>query len=114
MHANALNFGFDPRAFLAALPLDRVGTIHVAGGCWIEDRRGRRRYLDDHLHPVPDPVYDLLAFTAERAPRRLTVILERDGAFPPTEVWLAELGARQAVAEGRTRRRSHSHELAAI
>ena len=115
VHANALNFGFDPRAFLGALPLDRVGTIHLAGGCWIEDRRARRRYLDDHLHPVPDPVYDLLAFTAERAPRRLTVILERDGAFPLTEVWLAELGrARQAVAEGRSRRRIHSHELAAI
>lgn len=102
VYANAINFGFDVREFLASLPPDRVHTIHLAGGKWIEDRAEHRRYLDDHLHPVPGPVYDLLAFTAARAPRPLTVILERDGDFPPTADLLAELDlARAAVARGR-------------
>ncbi len=109
VHANALNFGFDARAFLEALPLERVRTIQLAGGKWIEDRAAHRRYLDDHLHPVPDPVYDLLAFTAARAPQPLTVILERDGAFPATADLLAELAlARAAVARGRKARHEHA------
>lgn len=82
VYANAVNFGFDPLEFLNSLPLGRVRTIHLAGGKWIEDARARRRYLDDHLHPVPDPVYGLLEHVAMRVSQPLTVILERDGAFP--------------------------------
>lgn len=102
IHANAMNFGLKGRAVLEALPLARVKTIHLAGGRWIEDERSRRRYLDDHLHAVPDPVYELLEFVAERAAQPLTVILERDGAYPPMAELLAELDrARAAVAAGR-------------
>lgn len=109
VYANALNFGFDAREFLSALPLDRVRTIHLAGGKWIEDRASHRRYLDDHLNPVPDPVYELLAFTAARAPQPLTVILERDGSFPATADLLAELDlARAAVARGRKALHEHA------
>ena len=106
VYANSLNFHFDPRAFLAALPLARVRTIHLAGGKWIEDRFNQRRYLDDHMHATPDPVYDLLSFVAERVEQPLDVILERDGAYPATGDWLAELDrARMAVATGRSRQR---------
>ena len=112
VYANSLNFHFDARGFLAALPLDRVRTIHLAGGKWIEDRRGGRRYLDDHLHATPDPVYELLSFVAERAAQPLDVMLERDGAYPQTADWLAELdAARTAVAAGR---RSRQRELSAV
>lgn len=111
VYANAVNFGFDPLEFLNSLPLGRVRTIHLAGGKWIEDARARRRYLDDHLHPVPDPVYGLLEHVAMRVSQPLTVILERDGAFPPTADLLAELDrAREAVKSGRKRQ----HELAAV
>lgn len=113
VYANAVNFGFDPLEFLNSLPLDRVRTIHLAGGKWIEDARARRRYLDDHLHPVPDPVYGLLEHVARRVSQSLTVILERDGAFPPTAELLAELDrAREAVTSGR--KRKQQHELAAV
>ena len=106
VYTNSLNFHFDPRAFLAALPLARVRTIHLAGGKWIEDRHDQRRYLDDHLHATPDPVYDLLSFVAERVAQPLDVILERDGDYPATGDWLAELDrARVAVAAGRSRQR---------
>jgi len=42
---------------------------------------------------------------AARVPQALTVVLERDGAFPPTAGLLAELArVRRAVAAGRAQR----------
>lgn len=97
VYANALNFGFDAYAFLDQMPLYRVCTLHIAGGRMLE-----RRYLDDHKHPVPPGVFELLTYVAARAPQPLTVILERDGAFPAIGALLAELDeARAAVAQGR-------------
>jgi uncharacterized protein (UPF0276 family) len=99
LHANATNFGYDPVAFLDRIPCARVTTVHLAGGRWIG------RVLDDHLHDVPDPVYDLLAELASRAPQPLTVILERDGAYPRIGQLIAQLDrAREALAAGRRRR----------
>jgi uncharacterized protein (UPF0276 family) len=106
LHANATNFGFDPLQFLSEIPLDRVGCIHIAGGQWITSPDGDKRYvLDDHLHEVTEPVYDLLSELAARTPQPLTIILERDGAYPPMPALLQELAsAREALAAGRRRR----------
>jgi uncharacterized protein (UPF0276 family) len=103
LHANATNFSFDPLEFLSAIPLARIECIHIAGGKWISSPDGSRQYLlDDHLHAVADPVYDLLAEVAARAAQPLTVILERDGAYPPMPVLLEELArARAALQRGR-------------
>jgi uncharacterized protein (UPF0276 family) len=101
LYANALNFCFDPFAFIACLPPERIGAIHLAGGKWI-GRPDARRLLDDHLHDVPEPVYDLLAEVGARVPRSLTVILERDGEFRGIEPLLQQLDqARKALARGR-------------
>jgi uncharacterized protein (UPF0276 family) len=97
LHANALNFGFDARAALLRLPLDHVSQVHLAGGHWITAREGERRLLDDHRHDVPDPVFALLGEVAARVSRPLTVILERDGAYPPLPRLLAELDRARAV-----------------
>lgn len=103
LHANAINFNFNPCVFLAKIPVERIATIHLAGGKWI-GRNGAQRLLDDHLHDVPDPVYELLEEVAARAPQPLTVIIERDGKFPAIESLLAQLDrARQAVSRGRAR-----------
>jgi hypothetical protein len=106
LYANATNFGFDPLRLLSEIPLARVGCIHIAGGRWLDAPDGGRRYwLDDHLHDVADPVYELLSEVAARAAQPLTVILERDGAYPPLPAMLAELDrARAALAAGRRRR----------
>lgn len=106
VHANSLNFDFDQVEYLDRLDPERIGAIHIAGGCWIEslDERRERRYLDDHLHDVPDPVYDLLVEVGVRVRRPLTVLLERDGRFPPMRHLLWQLDrARAALAEGRLR-----------
>jgi uncharacterized protein (UPF0276 family) len=99
LYANAVNFGYDPVRVLDRIPCDRVGGVHLAGGRWI------RRLLDDHLHDVPDPVYELLAKLGARTSRPLTVVLERDGSFPPMEHLLTQLDrARSALQSGRTQR----------
>ena len=89
------------------MPLDRVRTVHLSGGKWIKDPLNPKKLhlLDDHLHDVPDAVYDLLALLAEFCPNPLTVIIERDGHFPEFEVMLDQLRrARAAVAAGRAAR----------
>jgi uncharacterized protein (UPF0276 family) len=105
LHANATNFSFDPLQFLSEIPLARVGCVHIAGGDWITAPDGETRYLlDDHLHDVTEPVYELLSELAARTPQPLTVILERDGAYPPMPALLQELArARAALAAGRRR-----------
>jgi uncharacterized protein (UPF0276 family) len=107
LYANAVNFGFDAKAFLARIPPHRIAAVHLAGGKWIAatdapDLPSDRRWLDDHLHDVPDVVYDLLTEVGRRTSRGLTVILERDGQYPAMAHLLAELDrARRALALGR-------------
>lgn len=103
LYANATNFGYDPLAFIAGLPSERIAAVHLAGGKWVS-ACGERRRLDDHLHDVPSPVYELLSALGARAPQPLTVILERDGEYPPIESLLDQLNlARNALAVGRQR-----------
>jgi hypothetical protein len=98
----ALNFEFDAVAALGSLPLDRVRLGHLAGGQWIAARDGSRRLLDDHRHDVPDPVFQLLTELAALAPAPLTVLIERDGAYPAFDRLLGEIArARAALARGR-------------
>jgi len=103
--ANGLNHGYDPKEFLRQIPAGRIRAIHIAGGKLISAPDGTQRVLDDHLHDVPDPVFDLLEEAAALSLNPLSVILERDGSYPSMESLLAEVSqARQALARGRTRR----------
>ena len=92
LHANATNFGFDARAVVASIANDRVGAIHLAGGRRIEGNR----ILDDHLHAIPSEVFALLALVAAG---ETTVIIERDGNYPPFAELLLEVEhARRSAA----------------
>lgn len=114
LYANAVNFDFDPFEFLNRIPLESVAQIHLAGGKWVTAKsHPGKRLLDDHLHDVPDPVFELLSEVARRADQPLTVILERDGAFPPIQRLLEELDtARTAIQKGRALKRSFSESAA--
>jgi uncharacterized protein (UPF0276 family) len=73
LYANALNHGaagYSIERFLATIPLDRVISVHMAGGRWIDDQ-----YHDLHDTPVPDAVWDLLENVLSRC-RPGAVILE--------------------------------------
>ena len=95
---NSINFRYDPYQFLAAIPLEMVSIVHIAGG----RSMGKGRRLDDHLHETPTAVFSMLRWVAARTARSLTVILERDGNYPRMEELLLELDrARAAMREGR-------------
>ncbi|MSP38650.1 MAG: DUF692 domain-containing protein [Deltaproteobacteria bacterium] len=103
LYANSANFGFDAYDYIDRLPQERIHAIHLAGGRWITAKSTHeRRLLDDHLHDVPDEGYALLAHVGRRADHELTVILERDGRYPPIEVLLTQLNrARHVLALAR-------------
>jgi uncharacterized protein (UPF0276 family) len=104
LHANALNFAVEPRSLLASMPLASVRMIHLSGGRWLRPADAAPRLLDDHLHDVPDPVYELLEEVAARVENPLTVILERDGNYPAFAAIRTQLDrARAALAAGRAR-----------
>jgi uncharacterized protein (UPF0276 family) len=83
---NAQNHGDDPRAFIQALPLDRVVEIHVAG----HEKRPNGLVIDTHGAKVADPVYELLEWTLERT-GPVPVLLERDNDVPPLGELLLEV-----------------------
>ncbi len=106
LHVNADNFGFDPWAYLAALPARAIGEIHLAGH-HRADIDGRSILIDDHGSAVSKPVWDLYAHALDRFGPKPTLI-EWDSNLPALPVLLAEaryadrIGAMQA-AERRTR-----------
>ena len=64
------------------------------------------------MHDVPAAVYALLRELGRRVSQPLTVIVERDGCYPPIGVLLAQLDrARDALAEGRAGRHRSSPRL---
>ena len=102
IYVNSANFGFDPFAFLHALPLDRTCYIHVAGHYVEADGL----LVDTHGAAVIDPVWALLTAAYERIGRPVPTCLERDFNIPDLAALSAEVGhiARlQALAAGRER-----------
>lgn len=86
VYVNARNHGFDARAFLRAMPAERVVQLHVAGHTVEPD--GLR--IDTHGAPVCEEVFELVAYALERV-GRVPVLLERDHRVPPLEELLAEV-----------------------
>lgn len=91
---SAVNHGFDARAYINAIPPQRVRQIHLAGHEVTDEG-----LIDTHDHPVCDAVWDLYRHTVQRLGAVPTMI-ERDDHIPPLAELVAELGiARQIAAE---------------
>jgi hypothetical protein len=95
---NSRNHGGDPRAFIQALPLERVVEIHVAG----HFERPSGLVIDTHGAPVAEPVYELLEWTLERT-GKVPVLLERDNDVPPLAELEREIQRLKAVYARATR-----------
>jgi len=90
VYVSAFNHGFDARAYLAALPYERVAQVHIAG----HSHYGTH-ILDTHTGPVIDEVWALWAEVAQRAPG-VSPLLEWDTDIPTFERVHAEaLRARE-------------------
>lgn len=92
VYVNALNFGFDPKAWLSRMPLDRVAQLHIAG-----HKRFGTLTVDTHGADVIDPVIELMQWTLARLGRPVPVLLERDNHIPDLEDLLAERSRLQAA-----------------
>jgi uncharacterized protein len=73
---NSANHGYDVYEFLDTVPMDRVVQLHMAGGY-----HDGRKWVDSHSYPVPDAVFDLMAYVLARADVK-GILLERDANFP--------------------------------
>jgi uncharacterized protein (UPF0276 family) len=90
VHVSAHNHGFDPHAYLAGLPADRVVQIHLAGH---EDKGAY--LLDSHDAAVPEPVWDLYREAVARF-GPVPTLVEWDDRIPELEVLVGE--SRKAAA----------------
>ncbi len=88
VHVNAVNHGYDPRAFLRALPASRVCYFHVAGH-YVEAPDLR---VDTHGTDVCEDVWSLLDEAYARF-GPVPTLLERDFNFPPLADLLREIDA---------------------
>lgn len=91
---SARNHGFDPDAYLAALPPERVVQVHLAG-----HQRRPELILDTHDGPVSDEVWALYARAVARF-GPVSTLIEWDDAVPELPVLLAEAEKARALAAG--------------
>ena len=103
VHVTCANLGGDPDAYLAALPADAVGEIHLAGHA-VNDADGRTILIDDHGSPVAPAVWRLYERALGRFGARPTLV-EWDTELPPLDILLAEAAqaARRLAAIPETR-----------
>lgn len=106
VYTTAQNAGFDPRAYVARLPLEDVIEIDLSGGSespaeWLPGGRSLR--LDSHDDAVPEPVWALFDEVWPRCPNLRGVTIERmeDTVTVPAVALLREELRRARRALGR-------------
>jgi uncharacterized protein (UPF0276 family) len=85
---SASNFQFDPLTYIAAIPVDMVAEIHLAGHT-INQVGDATIRIDDHGSRVCDAVWELYRATIKRF-GVLPVLIEWDTRVPGLEVLVSE------------------------
>jgi uncharacterized protein len=97
IHVSAWNFGFDPIAYLEALPIEAIGEIHLAGHHAAEDVD---ILIDDHGSRVAEPVWELYAAALRRF-GPVPTLIEWDTNLPRLEVLLDDAHQAEELADAR-------------
>lgn len=97
VYVSAVNHGFDPVAYLDALPAARVRQLHLAG-----HERTDTRLIDTHDAPIAEPVWALYAHAVRRF-GEVPVAIERDDRIPPLSELVAELDSARSIVESALR-----------
>lgn len=98
VHVNAVNHGFDGERYLAAIPPELVGEIHLAGHRVASD--GEVTVLiDTHDAPVAEPVWALYRSAVHRF-GAVPTLLEWDAELPPLDVLIVEARRADAILRG--------------
>ncbi|MDY7229744.1 DUF692 domain-containing protein [Hyalangium rubrum] len=94
VYVNAQNHAYDPRAFIDALPLERVVQIHLAG-----HHRRPDVIIDTHGAAVCDEVWELYRYVLKRT-GPVSTLIEWDQDIPSLEAVLEQADtARGALGE---------------
>jgi uncharacterized protein (UPF0276 family) len=88
VYVSARNVGFDPQAYVAALPAEAIGEIHLAGHAENQTDDGPV-LIDNHGSCVAPDVWALYAFALSQIGKRPTLI-EWDSDLPPLDTLLGE------------------------
>ncbi len=91
VYVSAVNHGFAPEEYVAGLPLDRVGQIHLAG-----HTDAGTHLLDTHDHPVPEPVWAPYRMAVRRFGPTSTLV-EWDDRIPSYAELAAEAERARAI-----------------
>ena len=86
LYVNSINHNYDAKAYLAALPAERVVYMHVAG----HYDEAVDLKIDTHGAPVKSDVLSLLRLAYQRF-GPVPSLLERDFNFPPLSELVAEV-----------------------
>src|ERR1700675_2414222 len=92
IYVSSVNHGFDPEAYLHAMPKKRVRQFHLAGH---SDEGGH--LIDTHDHPIAPAVWNLYARAIEFFGEVPTMI-ERDDNIPPLNELVMELDMAREIA----------------
>ena len=98
IYVSSVNHGFDPLAYLRAIPKDRVRQFHLAGH---SDLGGH--LIDTHDHPIVQPVWDLYAAAVAHF-GAVPTLIERDDNIPDLSELVAELQVARDLADRHSRR----------
>jgi uncharacterized protein (UPF0276 family) len=99
IYVSAQNHGWDASAYLAALPPDAIGEIHLAGHTVRPLADGKALRIDDHASPVSADVWALYEEALARF-GPVPTLIEWDNNVPALEGLLEEAGhAAKLMAE---------------
>ena len=91
VYVNAVNHGFDPAAYLEAIPTELVGQLHLAGHTDCQTH-----LLDNHVGPVPPVVWQLYARAVARF-GCVPTLIEWDEEVPEYDVLLSEAQKAETI-----------------
>lgn len=99
VYVSAINHGFSAQDYLAEIPFDIVGEIHLAGHSEHADDENGRLLIDSHDRSVAACVWDLYAGVIARA-GPIPTLIEWDSDLPEWSILKAQaLRARRYLAE---------------
>ena len=98
IYVSSKNHGFDPKAYIQAIPGDLIGEIHLAGHQVVKGPHDKTLLIDHHGDHVAQDVWDLYGATIAEKGRKPTLI-EWDNNIPEVAVLLEEAEHAEAVMD---------------
>jgi uncharacterized protein (UPF0276 family) len=104
---SAHNHGWHASTYLAALPVEAVGEIHLAGHSTRQLADGSTLRLDDHASKVSEEVWSLYGQALERF-GAVPTLIEWDNDIPPLRTLLGEARHAADLIKRSAKRSTHA------